>query len=98
MAEPSDDDLVLLMNKMVKTVDLQTTGVKKFTKLLSKELGGVELSHRKDFIKTTLADIINNMDDGSDDEMMMRNQRKRKKNSPRSDERLLEAAVADLLL
>jgi upstream activation factor subunit UAF30 len=68
MAEPSDDDLVLLMKKMVPEVDLQNTGVKKFTKLLSKELGGIDLSHRKDFIKTSLADIINSMEEEEEDE------------------------------
>lgn len=59
---------MVLMKRMVKDVDLEKTGVKKFTKLLSKELGGIDLSARKDFIKKTLADIINSMDDGNDDD------------------------------
>lgn len=68
MAEPSDEDLMLLMKKMVKEVDLNNTGVKKFTKLMSKELGGIDLSTRKAFIKKTLEEIINSMDDGSEEE------------------------------
>jgi upstream activation factor subunit UAF30 len=68
MAEPSDQDLMLLMRKMVPEVDLQNTGLKKFTKLLSSELGGVDLSHRKDFIKNNLADIINSMEEEDEEE------------------------------
>lgn len=57
------------MKRLVNDVDLQTTGVKKFTKLLSKEFGGIDLSHRKTFIKTALGEIINSMDDdGSEEE------------------------------
>lgn len=62
MAEPSNEDLKLLMKKMVHEVDLQKTGIKAFTALLSQELGGIDLSAKKDFIKKTLSDIISSMD------------------------------------
>ena len=68
MAEPSDQDLVLLMKKMVSEIDLENTGVKKFTKILQNELGGIDLSHRKDFIKTNLAEIINSMEEEEEEE------------------------------
>jgi upstream activation factor subunit UAF30 len=67
MAEPSDQDLEVLMKRMVHEVDLQTTGVKAFTALISKELGDIDLSSRKAFIKKTLSDIISSMDDNDDE-------------------------------
>lgn len=66
MAEPSEEQLESMIRDMVATVDLERTGMKKFTKLLSKKFGGIDFSHRKKFIKTTLTDIIN--EDGSVDE------------------------------
>ncbi|KAI2512232.1 SWI complex [Fragilaria crotonensis] len=71
MAEPTDDELRLMIRKVVATVDLDSTGMKKFTKLLSKQCGGVDLSHKSKFIKKTLTDVINegtDDSDGSDDE------------------------------
>jgi upstream activation factor subunit UAF30 len=65
MAEPSELELKNMIREMVVNIDLERTGVKKFTKLLSKKFGGIDFSHRKKFIKTTLTDIIN--EDGSDD-------------------------------
>jgi hypothetical protein len=66
MAEPSYEDLELLMAKMVHGVDLQTTSFKAFFALLSKELGGIDLTSKKDFIKSTLSDIIISMEGNGD--------------------------------
>eukprot|EP00546_Thalassionema_frauenfeldii_P003827 CAMPEP_0178919964 /NCGR_PEP_ID=MMETSP0786-20121207/14736_1 /TAXON_ID=186022 /ORGANISM="Thalassionema frauenfeldii, Strain CCMP 1798" /LENGTH=312 /DNA_ID=CAMNT_0020593967 /DNA_START=67 /DNA_END=1005 /DNA_ORIENTATION=+ len=70
MAEPSDDELREVIRKIVAKVDLEMTGIKKFTRLLSKEFGGVNLSHKAKFIKRTLTDVINedHDDDSSDGE------------------------------
>jgi upstream activation factor subunit UAF30 len=66
MAEPSDDELRLMIRKVVATVDLDSTGMKKFTKLLSNQFGGVDLSHKSRFIKKTLTEVINEDTDESD--------------------------------
>mmetsp|Transcript_24248 Transcript_24248/g.35931 ORF Transcript_24248/g.35931 Transcript_24248/m.35931 type:complete len:318 (-) Transcript_24248:226-1179(-) len=65
MAEPSDDELREVIRKIVAKVDLEMTGIKKFTRLLSKEFGGVNLKHKTKFIKQTLTEVIN---DGNDDD------------------------------
>jgi hypothetical protein len=64
--EPSYEDLELLMAKMVHEVDLQTTSFKAFFELLSKELGGIDLTSKKGFIKNTLSDIIISMEGDGD--------------------------------
>lgn len=64
MAEPSEDELKDMIRNLVQTVDLETTGVKKFTKLLSQKYGDIDFAPRVKFIKRTLTEIIN--EDGSD--------------------------------
>lgn len=59
MAEPTDDELKNVIRQIVQKVDLEMCGIKKFTKLLSKECGGIDLSHKSKFIKKTLTDVIN---------------------------------------
>eukprot|EP00548_Thalassiothrix_antarctica_P008846 CAMPEP_0194130240 /NCGR_PEP_ID=MMETSP0152-20130528/1316_1 /TAXON_ID=1049557 /ORGANISM="Thalassiothrix antarctica, Strain L6-D1" /LENGTH=336 /DNA_ID=CAMNT_0038824681 /DNA_START=73 /DNA_END=1083 /DNA_ORIENTATION=+ len=59
MAEPSNDELRDVIRKIVARVDLEMTGIKKFTRLLSKEFGGVNLSHKSKFVKRTLTEVIN---------------------------------------
>jgi len=61
MAEPSYEDLELLIAKMVHEVDLQMTNFTAFYKLLSKELGSIDLTSKKGFIKKTLSDVISSM-------------------------------------
>jgi upstream activation factor subunit UAF30 len=51
------------MERMVKEVDHDTITVKSFTSLLSRELGGIDLSHKSKFIKKTLTDILNSMEE-----------------------------------
>jgi hypothetical protein len=65
------EDLELLMAKLVYEVDLKTMHFTAFLALLSKELGGIDLTSEKDFIKNTLSVIITNMEDkeGGDDEV-----------------------------
>lgn len=46
---------------LLPRVDLETTGLKQFMKLLSKEMGGVDLRHHKEFIKETLTDAISKL-------------------------------------
>lgn len=68
MAEPSEAELKAMIREIVKTVDLEKTGVKKFTKLLSMQYGGIDLSHRVKLIKATLTHIINE-ESSEDDEV-----------------------------
>lgn len=67
MAEPTEADLKRHIERLVHKVDLDDTSTKKFTALLSEELGGIDLSRKKKFIKATLTDAINSMD-GSEEE------------------------------
>lgn len=62
MTELSDNDLKTAIRTLIPSVDLNTTGVKKFIQLLETELGGVELKHRKEFIKQALSEAINDED------------------------------------
>jgi hypothetical protein len=41
MAEPTDNELRAVIRNIVAKVDLEMTGISKFTKLLSKEFGGI---------------------------------------------------------
>ena len=66
MAEPTDDEMRLMIRKVVATVDLDSTGMKKFTKLLSNQFGGIDLAHKAKFIKKTLTEVINEGTDDSD--------------------------------
>jgi len=59
MAEPSEEELKDMIRKLAQTVDLETTGVKKFTKLLSQKYGDIDFAPRAKFIKRTLTEIIN---------------------------------------
>jgi len=66
--EPTDDELRGHIRRLIPLVNLQNTGVKAFTKLLSKECGGADLKSRSKFIKATLSEAINEMDDSSSSE------------------------------
>ena len=61
MAEFTDDDLRYHIHKLIPRVDLESTGLKKFIKILSKELDGMDLKPRKAFIKQTLSEEIAKM-------------------------------------
>jgi len=66
--EPTDEVLRSHIKRLIPLVNLQNTGVKAFTKLLSKECGGADLKPRSKFIKQALSDAINAMDDSESDE------------------------------
>ena len=67
--EPTDEVLRSHIKRLIPLVNLQNTGVKAFTKLLSKECGGANLKPRSKFIKQALSDAINAMDESeSEDE------------------------------
>jgi upstream activation factor subunit UAF30 len=59
MAEPTDAELRSAISKILLKVDLEETGIKKFTKLLSREFGGIDFRHKAQFIKATITEIIN---------------------------------------
>mmetsp|Transcript_10342 Transcript_10342/g.30261 ORF Transcript_10342/g.30261 Transcript_10342/m.30261 type:complete len:352 (-) Transcript_10342:1750-2805(-) len=66
--EPSDEELRSHIRRLIPLVNLQNTGVKAFTKLLSKECGGADLKIRSKFIKQALSEAINEMDDSASSE------------------------------
>jgi upstream activation factor subunit UAF30 len=61
MAEMTDEQLKELVHALVLNVDLKTTGLNKFIKLLSKEVG-YDLKAKKSYIKQALTDAINAME------------------------------------
>eukprot|EP00536_Pseudo-nitzschia_multiseries_P009535 jgi/Psemu1/319660/estExt_fgenesh1_pm.C_2690001 len=79
-------------------VNLQNTGVKAFTKLLSKECGGADLKSRSKFIKEALSEAINEMDDSASSE---EDDDEPKKKAPRktglSVKKEISAELADFL-
>jgi len=79
--QPSNALLRSHIRRLIPLVNLQNTGVKAFTKLLSKECGRrgsagdddgavavVDLSSRSKFIKEALTEAINDMDDDDSDD------------------------------
>jgi upstream activation factor subunit UAF30 len=64
----TNEELKILIRKLVPKVNLTKTGIKSFTKLLSKECGGIDLKKRSDFIKETLSEAINDMDDDDEED------------------------------
>jgi len=74
---PTDEMIRQAIVDILPTVDLATTGVKKFRKLLKRHFsdggsggGGdnVDLSTRHDFIQKTLTEVINNMDNDKEED------------------------------
>ncbi|VEU34739.1 unnamed protein product [Pseudo-nitzschia multistriata] len=68
VVEPTDEELRNHIRRLIPLVNLQNTGVKAFTKLLSKECGGADLKSRGKFIKKALSEAINEMDNSSSEE------------------------------
>ena len=67
---PSDAVLRSAIQRLVPTVDLKSTGIKAFTKVLAHECGisSATLEPRADFIKQALTDAINALPESSSDE------------------------------
>jgi upstream activation factor subunit UAF30 len=65
---PTNEELQVVIRRLIPKVNLQKTGVKAFIKLLSKECGGLDLKHRADFIKEALSEAINEMESSEEDE------------------------------
>lgn len=68
MATPDDDVIRAWMTKLVPTVDLNTMTTKQFIAALGRAMGGVDLSPKKAYIKATLTQILDEMDDTDDEE------------------------------
>merc|ERR1712238_293932 len=79
--QPSNALLRSHIRRLIPLVNLQNTGVKAFTKLLSKECGrhagrgsdgdgtiAVDLSSRSKFIKEALTEAINNMEEDDEED------------------------------
>lgn len=69
VAVPDDAAIRKQMEILVKKVDLETITTKQFIKLLSAEMG-VDLAPKKPYIKSTLTEVLDAMDEeeGEDDE------------------------------
>jgi upstream activation factor subunit UAF30 len=65
---PSDAAIRAKMEKLVPQVDLETITTKQFIVMLSNHMGGVDLSSRKKYIKATLTEVLDDMDNSDDDE------------------------------
>jgi len=72
---PDEASIRKQMEILVKKVDLETITTKQFIKLLASEMGGVDLSTRKKYIKSTLTAVLDAMtseeeetDDDTEDE------------------------------
>lgn len=71
MTEPSDDEIRAKLEQILPTVDLESTGLKKFVRILSAALGDdVDLRPRKAFVKQALTEALAKQqqddDEGSD--------------------------------
>jgi len=68
MAEPSDSQVRAVMKELVGSVDVDSITMKQFIAQLSKKMGGVDLKPRKKYIKTTLTELIDEMNKGNDED------------------------------
>lgn len=57
MAYPADPEIKEEIQKLVSEIDIESTGLKQFVKLLSKKMQ-VDLKPKKDFVKETLTKIL----------------------------------------
>ena len=65
---PSDEAIKEAIQNLLGQVDIETMGMKSFIKLLSSNMGNVDLQPRKDYIKQVLTDAINERHDPSEEE------------------------------
>ena len=70
---PTDAEIRSKMEALIKTVDLNTMSTKQFIAALSEKFGGVDLSSKKKFIKSSITEILDAMggdeeEDGGDDD------------------------------
>jgi upstream activation factor subunit UAF30 len=63
---PSEQAIRKKMEQLVPTVDLETMTTKQFIANLSKDMGGVDFSSKRKFIKRSLTEILDAMDDSDD--------------------------------
>lgn len=63
----SDEEIRLKVEEILPTVDMETTGFKKFLKLLSAAVGQ-DLKSRKDFVKQALTEALSNQAQEDDEE------------------------------
>eukprot|EP00569_Conticribra_weissflogii_P002114 CAMPEP_0171345612 /NCGR_PEP_ID=MMETSP0878-20121228/22088_1 /TAXON_ID=67004 /ORGANISM="Thalassiosira weissflogii, Strain CCMP1336" /LENGTH=334 /DNA_ID=CAMNT_0011849073 /DNA_START=87 /DNA_END=1091 /DNA_ORIENTATION=+ len=62
MSLPSEAEIREKMEILMKSVDLETMSTKQFIAALSNQFGGVDLSEKKKFIKATITEIIDSME------------------------------------
>jgi upstream activation factor subunit UAF30 len=85
--QPSDADLRESIRSLIHEVDLHHTGIKSFTKQLSKKYGGIDLKSRAAFIKDTLSEAINEMDPDEEEETREKPKKKPKKPTTKAKEK-----------
>ena len=62
---PNDEEILKHLKELVREVDIDTMGQKKFIKLLAKKMKVRKLSQKKTFILESLTEILNATDDDS---------------------------------
>mmetsp|Transcript_24692 Transcript_24692/g.35905 ORF Transcript_24692/g.35905 Transcript_24692/m.35905 type:complete len:332 (+) Transcript_24692:93-1088(+) len=67
MSTPPDHVIRAKMEKLVAKVDLETMTTKQFISLLSKKMGGADLSKKKKFIKASITEILDAMAEEEED-------------------------------
>jgi len=65
---PSDAAIRSRMETLVPTVDLETITTKQFIVMLTKDMGGADLSSRKKYIKATLTEVLDAMSGNEESE------------------------------
>ncbi|KAL7471193.1 hypothetical protein ACHAXS_011511 [Conticribra weissflogii] len=68
MSLPSEAEIREKMEILMKSVDLETMSTKQFIAALSNQFGGVDLSEKKKFIKATITEIIDSMENEDNDD------------------------------
>jgi len=67
MAYPADPEIKDEIQKLVSEIDIESTGLKQFVKLLSKKMQ-VDLKPKKDFVKETLTKLLTQKHEEADQE------------------------------
>jgi upstream activation factor subunit UAF30 len=68
-SQPTDEQLKNTIKALIPKIDVDTMGVKEFMRLLSKELGGINLKLRKKFIKESLVKAISKTHEKNRDQL-----------------------------
>jgi len=69
LSMPSEELIRSTMEKLVRRIDIKTVTTKQFIAMLSQEMDGKDLTEKKKYIKDTLTEILDAMDNDEDTEV-----------------------------